>query len=260
VLTEKRKKEFASLRRRRYRDALDAFAIEGIRSVDAALDAHADVICLLSTPESNSETRTRRALDLGGSAEVVSASELNRISDVATSQGVILIARRRQLEASELLSLPSVLLLDGVQDPGNVGALVRTAAWFGITGVLAGPGTADFFNAKAVRASMGGIWDVALASSADLRAWLNTWKSRGGESWAADLSGRSREVWKPAIPSALVIGSEAHGVEATLLESVDDSVHIPGSTGSRVTESLNASVAGGILISDWSRSMASLNA
>jgi TrmH family RNA methyltransferase len=260
VLTEKRKKEFSSLGRRRNRDRLDAFVVEGVRSVEAALDARADVICLMTTPEKASDERAARARELGGAVELVPQAELNRISDVTNSQGVILVARRRRCDESELLSAPHVLVLDGVQDPGNVGALVRTAAWFGIAGVLAGPGTADFFNPKTVRASMGGIWDVLLSSTEDASAWMKAWKSRGGESWAAALAGRPPEEWMPRIPSVLVIGSEAHGVERELLEMVDGSVHIPRSAVPRITESLNASVAGGILISEWSRFMATRNA
>jgi len=251
VLTEKRKKEFAALHRKRYRDRTGIFVVEGARSVDAALEAGAEVVCLVTTPEAASEVRSDRARRLGGDVETVSGRDLERISDVEHSQGVLLVTRQVSETEDALLDCLSVLVMDGIQDPGNVGTLVRTAAWFGVDAVLAGPGTSDFYNSKTVRASMGGLWDVKLASSPDLVAWLRRWKDQGGSSWAADLTGTAVDAWRPSFPSALVVGSEARGIAAGLIAAVDGRVHVPGLNSGRVTESLNASVAGGILISAW---------
>ena len=116
---------------------------------------------------------------------------------------------------------------------------------------------------------MGGIWDLKMAQSNELNVWLSEWKKRGGKSWAADMSGTQMEDWNPGHPSALIIGSEAHGVSPERRDVVDGRVHIPASRPvsvsapgskpgslsglSRVTESLSASVAGGLLVSTWMR-------
>jgi TrmH family RNA methyltransferase len=147
------------------------------------------------------------------------------------------------------------LLLDGVQDPGNVGALVRTAAWFGVQTVVGDEGTADFENPKAVRASMGGLWDVALARVPDLGPVLDRLAAEGAALWGADLGGTSVAAWAPGHTAALVMGSEAHGLSADVAERLHRSggglVHIPGAAGARGVESLNVSVAGGVLLARW---------
>ena len=117
MLTEKRKKEFASLHRKRSRDRLDAFVVEGTRSVDAALAASADAIFLITTVGAADDERTQVVRALGGEVATLSDIELSRISDVETTQGVLLIARRNLLAEAQLLDCATVLILDGVQDP-----------------------------------------------------------------------------------------------------------------------------------------------
>jgi len=258
MLPQKTRKEISSLHRRRHRDSHDAFIVEGTRSVDAALLAGARVRFLVQTHEAATETRELRARELGGETYEVSPRELEKISDVETSQGVLLVAGRRLLKDEAVLDAASVLVLDGVQNPGNVGALLRTAAWFGVGAVLAGPGTSDFFNSKAVRASMGAIWDLKLAETADPAAWLETFRRRGGRVWAADMTGVPVGDWDPGPPpSALVIGSEAHGLSEALRSRLDGLVHIPRSRSTRITESLNAAVAGALVLSEWTRKLLS---
>jgi TrmH family RNA methyltransferase len=260
MLPQKTRKEISSLHRRRHRDRHDAFIVEGIRSVDAALSAGARVRFLLQTHDAATEARAVRARALGGETYEVSPQELEKVSDVETSQGVLLVAGRRLLKAEAILDAASVLVLDGIQNPGNVGALLRTAAWFGVEAVLAGPGTSDFFNAKAARASMGAIWDLKLAGTADLAAWLGLFRRRGGRAWAADLTGMPVGDWDPGSPpSAFVIGSEAHGLSDALRDRLNGLVHIPRSRSTGVTESLNAAVAGALLLSEWTRKLLSPN-
>src|SRR5690625_3046549 len=133
--------------------------------------------------------------------KVVDEPTMARLSDVMASQGVLAVVRMPDRDASRLVGYERVLALDGVQDPGNAGTLIRTAAWFGIAGVLAGAGTVDFFNPKVVRSSMGGTFDVALAATDDLAAWLHEAKGRGVHVYAADMDGTAAEAWQPVAPS-----------------------------------------------------------
>ena len=253
MLTEKQKKEFASLTRRKNRELHDAFLVEGIRSVDAALASGAHVKYLISTSATSSAERNSRVETLGGLAVTLPDKEVAKISDVQNSQGVLLVASRPLSDADELLNKQGILVLDGIQDPGNVGTLLRTAAWFGIDGVLAGPETADFFNPKVVRASMGGIWDVQLARTDDLVAWCSTWSGRDASIYAADLDGLAVDDWVPTFPSALIVGSETHGISRNLESLITERVHVPSPATQRATESLNAAVAGALVISNWVR-------
>jgi len=253
MLTEKQKKEIASLSRKKSRERLNVFLIEGKRSVEAAIAAKAELLYLITSSEAASPDLRSAVESLGGTVDVLPERELARLSNVQTSQGMLAVARRQLVDAELLKNENTVLLLCGVQDPGNVGTLLRTAAWFGVGAVIAGPETADFYNTKVVRASMGGIWDVRLSEIDDVRSWLVEWKIGGQRIYAADLEGISLESWKPTFPSVMIIGSEAHGIPTEIARLADERIHIPGHGRSRITESLNAAVAGGLVVSSWMR-------
>jgi len=136
-----------------------------------------------------------------------------------------------------------LLVLDGVQDPGNVGTLVRAAAAFGAAGVLALDGTVDPFNPKAVRAAAGAIFrtPVLRTSWEHVDAELRT----RGPVLVADMSGRDVATLRPIGSWTLVVGSEASGPRAAVRAAATDNVAIPMRGG---VESLNAGVAGAILL------------
>jgi len=264
VLTEKQKNEIASLTRRKNRELHDAFLVEGFRSVDAALASGAPVNFLISTGATSSAEREGLAESLGGVAVTLKDKEMAKISDVQNSQGILLVVSRPLSDAIALLGQQRILVLDGIQDPGNVGTLLRTAAWFGVDGVLAGPKTADFFNPKVVRASMGGIWDVKLARTDDLAKWFLASTEKNTSIYAADLNGVAVDEWTPTFPSVLIIGSEAHGISEDLEPFLSERIHVPSRAQARAdqsdvppiqraTESLNAAVAGALVISNWVR-------
>lgn len=251
-LTNRRRKEIASLGQKKYRDRLGQMLIEGVRSVASALDAGAPLLEVvvaegaLSQPEVQALTGTT-----SGPVYVLPDAEVERLSEVRSSQGVLAVARTDLIPAARLAGLQTVLVLDGVQDPGNVGTLVRTAGWFGAQAVLAGPGTADFFNPKAVRAAMGGLWDVRLARTDHLAATLDDLHAARFHLYGADLEGTAVHTWAPRTPSALVFGSEAHGLSAAVAQRLDERVAIGGAPTRAGTESLNVAVAAGILVYEW---------
>ncbi|MFB6098719.1 MAG: TrmH family RNA methyltransferase, partial [Salinibacter sp.] len=145
----------------------------------------------------------------------------------------------------------TALLLDGVQDPGNVGTLLRTAAWFGATVVVAGPGTAGLYGPKVMRAAAGGHWALALARTEDPGDLLDRLRRRGTALYGADLQGVQANAWAPRHPSALALGSEAHGLSAAVLDRLDTTVALRGAPNRPAADSLNVAVAGGILLYEW---------
>lgn len=254
-LSDKKKKAIKSLSRKKNRVEQNAFLVEGMRSVDAALAAaekgRAELRLLITTADSHSDERYRRAMRLGAESVDVPARELNKLSDVESSQGILIVASIPGPDPEKLQHKNRVLVLDGVQDPGNVGTLVRTAAWFGIEGVVFGPGTADLYGPKAARATMGGIWDVEALQVEDLHTWCREWREAGKVIYAADLGGVSVSDWIPSFPSALVVGSEAHGISSSIIPHISERIHIHGGMDQGVTESLNASIAGAVVMASW---------
>ncbi|MEM1055116.1 MAG: RNA methyltransferase [Bacteroidota bacterium] len=250
-VTRQRVNDLAQLSRRRARRDQGVFLVEGIRSVESALAAGAPLTEVLVGHEGGdrAEAIAEAARLAGVTVTRASAKDLGRIADARTSQGVMAVSRRIVAETGDgLAGAARVLALDGVQDPGNVGALVRTAAWFGLDAVLADEATADFESPKAVRAAMGGLWDLRLARVPDLRTALET---LGAEAWGADMTGTPLAEWQPSAPSVLVMGSEAHGLSEPLRRYLSGTVSIPG--GERPgAESLNVAVAAGVLMHAWS--------
>lgn len=264
-MTRQRLKDLATLARRKGRRTHGQFLVEGVRSVEAAVHARAPLVEIL-VAESHDDARLGALVDrVDVPVWTVPAQDLERVGDAQTSQGVIAIA---QSITSEMAPTEGpVLLLDGVQDPGNVGALIRTAAWFGVRAVVLDHASADPEAPKAVRASMGGIWDLRVVRVPSLVPVLDALAEAGVHAWGADLGGTPVTAWEPDRSAALVMGSEAHGlspeVSARLrAQSTQGShtVHIPASDSQRPThgsnapvgvESLNVAVAGGVLLSRW---------
>lgn len=253
-LSERRRKEIGSLQRKKMRDELGQTLVEGWRAVGAAVDAGVQVLDLVVASSSAGDPRlaelARRA---NATPQHVADSVFERMSDVSTAQGILAVVPTAWIPIEHLAGCRRILVLDGVQDPGNVGTLIRTAGWFGVEAVLVGPGSADPYQPKVVRATMGGLWDVGLAECVDLAGALSLLVQQGFELAGADLEGEDASQWRPEAPCALVLGSEAHGLSEPVHRVLTRRVTIAGAPGRRGTESLNVAVAGGILMHAWLR-------
>ena len=242
--------DLARFDRRRVRDEARAFVVEGVRSVESAVEAGAALVAVFVTEDAAALPRVAALLDgaahAGARIEAARARDLARVTETETSQGVVAVAAMPP--EADLRGARRVLVLDGVQDPGNVGTLVRTAAWFGLDAVVAGPGTADLFSPKVVRSAMGGLWDVALARPSDLAACLSALRADGVQIVGAALDGPDAAAWHPPVRAALVLGSEAHGLSDATTALLDGAVRIGGAPRRGGAESLNVAVAGGVLM------------
>ena len=250
-------KTVARLERRRHREALGLFVVEGVRAVEAAVQAGAPLARVLVTAEAAAAPRVQALLARlpdGVPVDDVDPRDLAKVAETEHAQGVLAVVRRpasdqAALEAA-LAGARRVVVLDRVQDPGNAGTIVRAAAWFGADAVIAGPGTADLFAPKTVRATMGALWAVRCAQTADLAGLLDGLRRRGIALWGAALEGAPAHGWQPAGPAALVLGSEGHGLSGEALERLDGRVRIGGG-GRAGVESLNVGVAAGVLLHAW---------
>ena len=161
-LPNRRRSAIAALTRRRERRRRNQTLIEGPRALEAALDADAPLVDVVVTPEALDDPTVQSLLDrFSGPVFETDADTLEDLTDVNTPQGLVAVAERR-LHATDTVpehlgDTGTVLVLDGVQDPGNVGTLLRTAAWFGAQAVVAGPGTAGLYGPKVMRAAAGSV-------------------------------------------------------------------------------------------------------
>ncbi len=255
-LPQRRLKEIRSLAHRKYRDRYGETIVEGVRAVEAALDAGAELRTLLVSESAQGRLAERFRIP-EDRVYFVSERDMRTVSAVETSQGVLAVAGIRRSAPEALASMRRVILLDGVSDPGNAGAIIRTAAWFGVEVVITAPDSVDAYHPKVVRASMGGVWDIKHVETPDPTGMLENLAARGFAVYGADLEGIPVDDWMPALPSVLVLGSEAHGISRNVRGRIAEQVLIPGRAhrdekpGARGVESLNAAVAAGILMHAW---------
>jgi len=254
MLTEKRRKEIASLAQRKYRQRLAQTLVEGVRAVEAAVIADAPIVEVLVASERSEASEIRALTDrTAAPVHIVDANTLNAISDVETTQGILAVVKTRWEAIQAVLSCETILALDRVRDPGNVGTLIRSAAWFGVRGVLVTPGTVDVYSPKVVRASMGGIWDVLIAGAPEAGALTGSLRAAGIAVYAADMEGIDSRTWEPVRPCALIVGGEAHGITPAVLQAADGVVAIAPPARGAALESLNAAIAGSILLYEMVR-------
>ena len=238
------------LQRRKARERDHLFVAEGIRASEELLAAPVTIDGALVSPALGATPRgaaLRAALDARGvPVHDVTDREFTSAASTESPQGVLIIA---QVPHWSLDALPAsrnarMLVLDGVQDPGNVGTMVRTAAAFGVTATLALPGTVDLWNAKVVRSAMGALfsrpafpvtWDA-------LEGFL---RSRDIPLWGADAAGQPLDERPSPERLAIAVGNEGNGLSSAVREAAEHLVAIP--IASHV-ESLNVAVATGILL------------
>ncbi len=253
ALTRRRQKEVAALAQKKYRYRQRAFLVEGVRAVASALQAGAPLEMIVVSADRLTDPGWARLLsDTAVPVYQAEATVMAQLTDVQTHQGILAVARMPKHTVEGIADRLTVLALDAVQDPGNVGTLIRTAAWFGVDAVLLGAGTVDGYSPKVVRATMGGLWDLALVPVGALDEALRTLCVAGFTCYGADLSGQEARYWNPVKPSVLVLGSEAHGLSPEVAAVLDRRVCIGMGDGAQQgVESLNVSVAGGILMRQW---------
>jgi TrmH family RNA methyltransferase len=238
------------LRRRKSRERNSLFVAEGVRSVEELLRSSLMVRGVLMAPQLDGAPRgvaLRASIsERGVESASVSEAEFRSAAETDSPQGVLAIG---EIPAHSLDALAGreplrVLVLDAVQDPGNVGTILRTAAALGADATVALPGTVDLWNAKVIRAAMGASFHHrALHSS--LEELLQFLASETVEMWGADAAGEPLGGASAPARLALVVGNEGAGLSSSVREGVARLISLP-IAGS--VESLNVAVAAGILL------------
>ncbi len=248
-LSDRRRRAIRRLGVRKLREREQLVLVEGIRAVEEALEGEAEVRFAVVGPHLAASPRgerlLRRLAGLGVPVEDVEEEELEVLGRTETSQGVLLVCREPEAGLEHLAGVRTgLLVLDGVQDPGNVGTLVRTARAFGLAGVVVLEGTADPWSPKVVRASAGAVFrlPVVRAPWARVEVWL---EGEGVPVVAAHAEGEDVRALALRAPWALVVGNEGAGVRHDVLARAALRVAVPMPGGA---DSLNAGVAGAILL------------
>lgn len=173
----------------------------------------------------------------------ITAAELERISQLTTPNKVLAIVKQFDIPGPVEAKGKISLVLDNIQDPGNLGTIIRIADWFGIEQVICSPGTADVYNSKVVQATMGSIARVKVFYT-DLNKWLKEQKDI--PVYAAVLDGQDVTGMKKITEGIILVGNESKGISDEIMDRATTRITIPRKGKA---ESLNAAVATGIILS-----------
>ena len=237
-LSKNHLKLITSLSQKKYRHKYKLFVVEGVKVVQEFLNSSYELEILFSTESSFSY------LD---SFIEVSEQELKKISSLKTPNKVIALFKipvQKNTSSSGL-----IVALDAINDPGNLGTIIRLCDWFGIDQLLCSKETVDCYNTKVVQSSMGSLTRVAI-SYIDLKEYLT---SVSIPVFIADMDGDNVYEMKPPTSAVLVMGNEANGISNYIKEIVSTKITIPRYGNSQLIESLNVATATAILLSEFRR-------
>ena len=238
-LTKSQIKWVRSLQQKKFRDAEGVFVAEGEKCVNDLKGAF-DLVLLISR-------------------ENATQTEIEQMSSLRTPQGVIGVFKKREDMGNGLLDMGDGLwvALDGVQDPGNLGTIIRTCDWFGVHHIVCSRDTADCYNPKVVQATMGALARVSMHYIDNLGDMLQQMQKADYPIYGTLLDGK--DMYEPtAIPTKdkgiIVMGNEGNGISPEVRELVTHPLFIPSyPTDIPTSESLNVSIATAIVLAEFRR-------
>lgn len=246
MLTKAEIQRLRSLRDKKHREALGRFVVEGEKVVGELLEAGLAFVEIYAT---EAWLRDHPNQPIGTSAPVtaITSDEMSRVSHFPTPSPVLAVGRiRREPLPAGALHAGLTLALDGVQDAGNVGTLLRIADWFGLERVLMSPDCADLFHQKVINASMGSFARVR-TYACDLASALAGVRV---PILGCELSGDDVHALPPLRDAVIVVGSEGRGLSAAVKTRLTRRVTIPRYGGA---ESLNAAMAAAVVCDNLRR-------
>ena len=239
MLIKSQVKYIQSLSHKKLRDSEGVFVAEGPKLINELLSARLPIQELYAVKE----WIEAQAKPMAGSVTEISQSELERISQLQTPNQVLGIFKKPDFSANKPLRNTISIMLDTIQDPGNLGTIIRCADWFGISQIFCSTDCADAWNSKVVQATMGSIARVQVAYGS-LTQWLK--QEPGLPTYAAVLEGADIRKLSSIKEGIIVIGNESKGISDTVLALCSNRITIPRHGEA---ESLNAAVAAGIILS-----------
>ncbi len=250
-LSKKEIKEIAQLKQSKYRHENKQFIVEGEKMVREAIESHFNVVSFIATSNWYKKNEATLQLPMSKCFET-SIDGIKRISSMVTPQEVLAVIQIPQYVFDiQLLKNKLSIVLENIQEPGNLGTIIRTADWFGIEHVICSNGSVDCFNPKVVQSTMGAIFRVKVIYT-DLLEFIDEAKHNGIEIIGSYLNGSN--IYQFHFPQSclIVMGNESKGISKELSKSISTKITIPGfKRHENGTESLNVAMATSIICSEW---------
>ena len=250
MLSATRIKHLKSLHQKKYRRQENQFLLEGNRLIDQALSANAKLLEVWMTQKNLNSTFGKQILQKFEKSNIpfslVPQKIIGQISNSLNDQGIIALAPIPNYNKYDCPPKKAIYL-DGISDPGNMGTILRTAAWFGIKSIFRSPECVDPFNSKVVRSAMGAHFYFSYFDAIPEEELLGDYLQTGMEILGSDMNGNPVQTLNLETKKGwiLILGNEAHGIGDVSKSYITSTISIPGD---EKLESLNVSVAGGILL------------
>ena len=232
----KSEKLVKSLHHKKYRKSQNKFIVEGIRAIDFANNNSTEFSLIIYTKKISKQNPRLISKIKCKSIEIVSEKEMDKLSPSKSPSGILAVAS--MINYGQFNNNNNLVYLDKISDPGNMGTIIRTAAWFGVYQIALSPGCIDPYNPKVVRSAMGSHFSLNWMGEKDIST-LKNYKLIAADQNSKNNKLDTLDKW------ALVMGSESHGISKKTLSYVDQRIGI-NKIGSG--ESLNVGVAMGILL------------
>ncbi|MFA6540307.1 MAG: RNA methyltransferase [Bacteroidota bacterium] len=239
------------LLQKKYREEEGKFIIEGWKSIEEAVNASVPIDTVIYDEQRSGDKKLISRIKKNGAELLgVAAKDVDSLSDAVSSQGVIAVLPK--LPSLHLLAnflhreSALIVAVEQINDPGNLGTIIRTCDWFGVDAVVIGEKSVELYNPKVVRATMGSLFHLPVIDNADLVSFFKKSRHEGFSIYSTELNESSdfRTIkWEKK--SILVIGNESHGVSNDVSALADHRVKIPALGKA---ESLNAAMACGIIL------------
>lgn len=245
-------KHINQLQQKKYRAEFKEFIVEGVKGVEEAINSDAEVIVIIIDGKLREEPEMEALIKLaeqnGVPLDFCSRTDIGEIKTTDTFPGVLAVVAANDIGLDEIAS-GTIVALDGVKDPGNLGTIIRTADWFGVHNLLLAEDTVDPYNPKVVRSTMGSSFRVFIFESQHLVTSIKTLKEKYGYTVVGlAMDGQPLVNLKQHTirKTIFLFGSESHGIRPELEKLLDWRYTIPGQGRA---ESLNVAVAAGIVMS-----------
>ena len=246
-------KHIWKLKDKKYRDESNEYVVEGVKLVEEAVKENAKIkqIIVCEDTTRTYEIPTHIMLEIA-KYECISVSDkiFNIITQVTNPQGIMAIIEKNAQNAKIDYTQDIIVVLDDVQDPGNLGTILRTVDSIGLNQIIVSKGTADAFNSKVVRSTMGAIFRIKIIEVENLAQAIKEMRKHHFKLMVTSLQTKNSIYDIDFYKKIIVIGNEANGVSIEIQDMADEKAKIP-MLGR--TESLNASVAAGVVMYEYVR-------
>lgn len=249
----------AALRKKKHRDESKMFLLDGIKLLREAVAAGIEITSVFATEKNLPLCREILPENV---ITVVTEPVFDRLSTEKSPQGVICVAKyidkihiiNKIYKVDDFRNGGRYLMLSSLRDPGNLGTVIRTAAAFGIDGLILSSDCADIYNPKTVRAAMGTLFRMSVAYASDIVDTVSVLGEAGYSVCAAvlDPDSESLDTMRVTDKTVFVIGNEGHGIDPAIISAAHKKVYIPMAEG---VESLNASAAAAVFM--WQMKLSS---